>query len=65
LVIKITNIVSGSCKRQDNLRGKKVERVDKELGCDKLKSAWGLNQEINIKRAWDKWFKRLHYSGLL
>jgi len=64
LVAKITNVVGGSCKHRDTLRGKKIQRISKELEYGEPPIGRGLNQETNVKRVGDtRWGS--HYGTLL
>lgn len=49
----LTNVVSGSCKRQDLLRDKQIEEVLQGICSGEIMTGKGLNQEANLKRAGD------------
>ncbi|XP_017248713.1 uncharacterized protein LOC108219719 [Daucus carota subsp. sativus] len=60
----LTNVVYGSCKRQDLLRDKQTEEVLQGICLGEIMTGKGFNQEANLKRAGDtRW--GFYYMTLL
>ncbi|CAN0903731.1 hypothetical protein LINGRAHAP2_LOCUS22718 [Linum grandiflorum] len=49
----VTNLVGGSCKRQDIIRETQAAKVQEAIAIGELETGRGLNQEIGIKRSAD------------
>ncbi|XP_058726984.1 uncharacterized protein LOC131598392 [Vicia villosa] len=64
LVNNVSNIVGGSCKRQEILRESQMLKVQEALLNGEISSGSGFNQEATLKRAGDtRWGS--HYGTLL
>ncbi|KAJ9558445.1 hypothetical protein OSB04_013059 [Centaurea solstitialis] len=64
LVNNVVNVVGGSCKRRDMLRGQQIAKVFEALSSGEIPSGRGLNQETSLTRAGDtRWGS--HYGTLV